>query len=398
MERSYHVRVIANNARCPSLRLNIRPPDHRWRWSSVLLPKGESHNPRHARPFRLGRCLAAVWSGLMLAVLVSGAQAADYTGAGASSPYPIYAKWAAQYYGASGDRVNYQSIGSGGGQQQIIAGTVDFGASDDPMSAKSLARHALVQFPAVIGGTVPVVNLPGIRSGALRLTGPVLADIFLGKVQRWDDPAIAALNPGLPLPAKAIVVVHRSDGSGTTFGWTHYLSQVSPAWRTQVGQGKAVKWPAGQGGKGNEGVAAYVRQLVYSIGYVEYAYASHNGLAWTQLRNRDGYFVQPSQQSFAAAALTADWSSAPGMGVILNNEPGADAWPITAATFILVPAVARDAQRAHGVLAFFDWAWRDGAQTARELDYVPLPVPLTDRIRAVWMRDIHARDGAAVWP
>ncbi|WP_066459138.1 phosphate ABC transporter substrate-binding protein PstS [Castellaniella caeni] len=345
------------------------------------------------------RMLVQCTAGLaLMAAASASALAVDLTGAGASFPYPIYAKWAAQYQQASGNRVNYQSIGSGGGQQQIIAKTVDFGASDDPMKPDELQKNGLVQFPAVIGGTVPVINVEGIKAGELKLTGPVLADIFLGKIRKWNDPAIAGLNPGLALPAKSIVVVHRADGSGTTFGWTNYLSRMSPEWRERVGQAKAVKWPVGQGGKGNEGVAAYVRQLSNSIGYLEYAYAHQNGLAWTQLQNRDGQFVQPSQHSFAAAAAHADWTSAPGMGLILNNEPGADSWPVTAATFILMQARQTDAKRAHEVLAFFDWAWREGGDMAASLDYVPLPQALTDEIRGVWARQIRAADDQPVWP
>lgn len=334
---------------------------------------------------------------LAVCAVAASVQAADLTGAGASFPYPIYAKWAAQYHQETGSRVNYQSIGSGGGQQQIIAKTVDFGASDDPMKADVLEANDLVQFPAVIGGTVPVVNLAGIKPGELKLTGTVLADIFLGKIKRWDDPAIKALNPDLNLPDKAVVVVHRSDGSGTTFGWTNYLSQVSSDWKAQVGEGKAVKWPVGQGGKGNEGVAAYVRQLKNSIGYVEYAYAKQNALSWAQLQNREGVFVQPSQSAFAAAAANADWSSAPGMGVVLNNEPGAESWPVTAASFILVHAKQTDAATAREVLAFFDWAFNKGGEAAAELDYVPLPEAVTSQVRALWTARIHGPDGAAIW-
>lgn len=334
---------------------------------------------------------------LAVCAVAASVQAADITGAGASFPYPIYAKWAAQYHQETGNRVNYQSIGSGGGQQQIIAKTVDFGASDDPMRADALEKNDLIQFPAVIGGTVPVVNLAGIKPGELKLTGAVLADIFLGKIKRWDDPTIKALNPDLTLPARAIVVVHRSDGSGTTFGWTNYLSQVSADWKAQVGEGKAVKWPVGQGGKGNEGVAAYVRQLKNSIGYVEYAYAKQNALSWTQLQNRDGDFVQPSQEAFAAAAVSADWANTPGMGVILNNEPGAQSWPVTAATFILVHAKQDDAARAHEVLAFFDWAFIKGGESAAQLDYIALPEAVTAQIRALWTARIQGPDGAAVW-
>ncbi|MFA5664660.1 phosphate ABC transporter substrate-binding protein PstS [Castellaniella sp.] len=312
------------------------------------------------------------------------AHAVDLTGAGASFPYPIYARWAAQYHKDTGHRVNYQSIGSGGGQQQIIAGTVDFGATDDPMPQDQLQKHELLQFPAVIGAIVPIVNLQGVAPGELRLTGPVLADIFLGRIERWDDPAIAALNPGLALPARDIVVVHRADGSGTTYVWTHYLSQVSPLWAAGVGRGKAIKWPTGHGGKGNEGVAAYVRQIRNSIGYVEFAYAHQNGLSWTQLENRAGHFVQPSQDTFAAAALAASDDQTPGMALMLDNQPGAQAWPITSASFILVRRHPNRSEHNQQVFAFFDWAFSQGAGMARSLDYVPLPEPLVERIRALW--------------
>lgn len=338
---------------------------------------------------------------VLMTVAVGSAFAVDLTGAGASSPYPVYAKWAARYYQLTGHRVNYQSIGSGGGQQQIIAGTVDFGASDVPMGETQLTQNRLVQFPAVMGGTVPVVNLPGISAGQLRLTGPVLADIFLGRIQRWDAPAIARLNPGLALPAQGILVVHRSDGSGTTYNWTDYLVRVSPAWQQVVGRGKAVKWPVGQGGKGNEGVAAYVRQLRYSIGYVEYAYAHQNHLAWTLLKNRAGAFVNPGPRSFAAAAAGADWQAAPGMGLVLNDQPGQDAWPVTAATFILVPRRPErrgQAQREHEVLRFFDWAWREGGPIAEALDYVPLPGTLVPQIHALWAQSIRGPDDRPLWP
>jgi len=324
------------------------------------------------------------------------AQAANITGAGASFPYPVYAKWASDYKAATNNEVNYQSIGSGGGQQQIKAKTVDFGASDDPLKADDLEKSGLVQFPAVIGGTVAVVNIDGVKPGQLKLSGEVLADIFLGKITKWNDKAIASLNDGVTLPNADIVVVHRSDGSGTTFGWTNYLSKVSADWKEKVGEGKAVKWPVGQGGKGNEGVAAYVGQLKNSIGYVEYAYAKQNKLAWTQLRNQAGKFVQPEQKAFAAAAANADWNSAPGMGVVLTNEPGDDSWPVTAATFILVHKQQDNAAQAKAVLDFFDWAWKNGAQSAAALDYVPLPDEVTDKIRAVWKSDIKA-GGQAVW-
>ncbi len=335
--------------------------------------------------------------GLALGAAAFAVQAENITGAGASFPYPIYAKWAATYHKETGRQVNYQSIGSGGGQQQIIAGTVDFGASDDPMSEELLTKHELLQFPAIVGGTVPVVNIEGVEPGALRLTGDVLAKIYLGDIKKWDDEAIKALNPDLNLPAKSIVVIHRSDGSGTTFGWTNYLSKVSSDWKNRVGEGKAVRWPTGQGGKGNEGVAAYVRQLKNSIGYVEYAYAKQNNLSWAQLQNLDQQFVQPNQESFAAAAANADWNGTPGMGVVLTNEPGADSWPITAASFILVPKTARSTEKATAVLEFFDWAFKNGSNQAAELDYVALPNEVTDEIRQAWSSSLKSTEGKAIW-
>lgn len=392
--RRIHLRSRAVS-RLATLR-DCRGGRHAWRSASCA---GSRRLPA-TRPGQMTGLLAALLFSVPVLTLAlpASVQAADITGAGASFPYPVYAKWAARYHQLTGHRVNYQSIGSGGGQQQIITGTVDYGASDDPMPGAELARHDLVQFPSVVGGTVPVVNIRGIQAGQLRLSGEVLADIFLGRIRQWDDPAIVALNPGLELPSRSIVVVHRADGSGTTFVWTNYLSQVSPEWKQQVGEGKAVKWPVGQGGKGNEGVAAYVRQLRNSIGYLEYAYAHQNGLAWTQLQNHDGHFVQPSQESFAAAASQADWSSAQGMGVILNNEPGADSWPVTAASFILMRASQKKPQLAYEVLAFFDWVWREGGELARELDYVPLPEDVADQVRAVWASRIRAEDGAPIWP
>ncbi len=326
--------------------------------------------------------------GVALSAAAMSAQAVDITGAGASFPYPIYAKWAAQYQQETGNRINYQSIGSGGGQQQIIAKTVDFGASDDPMKAEDLEKNNLLQFPAIIGGVVPVINVNGIKPGELRLSGEVLADIYLSKITKWDDEAIKALNPDVKLPSASIIVVHRSDGSGTTFNWTNYLSKVSTDWRDKVGEGKAVKWPTGQGGKGNEGVAAYVRQLKNSIGYVEYAYAKQNNLSWTQLQNKDGQYVQPSQESFAAAAANADWKSAPGMGVVLTDEPGAESWPITAASFILVHKEQSKPENGRAVLEFFDWAFANGDDMAAELDYVPMPDNVVSQIAEVGKTDV----------
>lgn len=343
------------------------------------------------------RVVVQLAAGFTLGAASLAAQAIDITGAGASFPYPVYAKWAAQYHKETGNRINYQSIGSGGGQQQIIAKTVDFGASDDPMKGAALDENGLLQFPAIIGGTVPVINVNGIKPGELKLTGAIIADIFLAKITKWDDAAIKALNPDLKLPASDIIVVHRSDGSGTTFGWTNYLSKVSPDWKEKVGEGKAVKWPTGQGGKGNEGVAAYVRQLKNSIGYVEYAYAKQNNLSWTQMQNQDGQFVQPSQEAFAAAAANADWSSAPGMGVVLTNETGQASWPVTSASFILMHKQQDNPAKAMEVLKFFDWAFKNGAPMAQELDYVPMPENVTQQIRDLWKTQITAKDNAAIW-
>lgn len=343
------------------------------------------------------RTFSKLTVGLAFSAVALSAQAVNITGAGASFPYPVYAKWAAAYHQETGKQVNYQSIGSGGGQQQIIAKTVDFGASDDPMKGDALDKDNLLQFPAIIGGTVPVVNIDGIEPGQLKLSGLVLGDIYLGKITKWNDPAIQALNEGLTLPNTSIVVVHRSDGSGTTFGWTNYLSKVSPDWKEKVGEGKAVKWPIGQGGKGNEGVAAYVRQLKDSIGYVEYAYAKQNNLSWTQLQNKDGEFVQPTQDSFAAAAANADWNSVPGMGVVLTDEPGVSSWPVTSASFILLHKVQDKPANALAVLNFFNWAFENGATMASELDYVPLPTEVTDQIKEAWATEIKAPDGKAIW-
>ncbi|PVX32397.1 phosphate ABC transporter substrate-binding protein (PhoT family) [Pasteurella langaaensis DSM 22999] len=316
------------------------------------------------------------------------AQASSITGAGASFPYPIYAKWASLYEKETGNKVNYQSIGSGGGQQQIIAKTIDFGASDDPMNADLLQQHQLFQFPAIIGGTVPVVNLPEIKAGELKLSGELLAKIFLGKIKKWNDPALAALNPNLPLPDKNIIVIHRSDGSGTTFGFTNYLSKVSADWKNQVGEGKSVKWPTGHGGKGNEGIASYVRQMKYTIGYVEYAYAKQNQLAWASLQNQAGQFVQPANESFMEAARQAKWQEKPGMGVVLTNEAGEKSWPITAASFILLNKNTDNPEVTKNVLAFFDWAFSKGQQAAEELDYVPIPADVVNTIQSQWKTEL----------
>ena len=312
------------------------------------------------------------------------ALAADITGAGATFPYPIYAKWADAYKKATGNGMNYQSIGSGGGIKQITAKTVDFGASDMPMKPEDLQKNGLVQFPAIMGGVVPVYKVPGIGAGQLKFTGKLLADIYMGKVSKWNDPAIAQLNPGAKLPGDNITVVHRSDGSGTTFLWTNYLSKVSPEFKQAVGEGTSVKWPAGVGGKGNEGVASYVQKINGAIGYVEYAYAKQNKLAHGQVQNAAGQFVQPDDESFKAAAAGADWASVPGMGMVLTNQAGAKAWPITGASFILMHAKQDKPESAREVLKFFDWSFRNGQKMADELDYVPMPEAVVKRIQAAW--------------
>jgi phosphate transport system substrate-binding protein len=335
---------------------------------------------------------AAVAAGIALAAVSHVAAAANITGAGATFPYPVYAKWADAYRKQTGVGLNYQSIGSGGGIKQIVARTVDFGATDMPLPAKDLDRHGLMQFPAIMGGVVPVYNVRGIESGKLRFTGELLADIFLGKVKNWNDPAIQALNPDVKLPREPIVVVHRSDGSGTTFLWTHYLSGVSPEWAQKVKAGTSVRFPAGQGGKGNEGVANYVRQFRGAIGYVEYAYAKQNKLPVGQVRNRAGAFVLPTDDTFKAAAGGADWAATPGMGAILTDQPGAGTWPISGASFILMHRVQDKPEKAKEVLKFFDWAFGNGQAMAAELDYVPMPESVVKLIQAEWKKQL--RDGA----
>ena len=319
---------------------------------------------------------------LMLAA--SFAHATDITGAGATFPYPIYAKWADAYRKQTGNAMNYQSIGSGGGIKQITAKTVDFGASDMPLKADDLQKNGLVQFPAVMGGVVPVYKLDGVKPGELRFTGQLLADIYLGKVTKWNDAAIAQLNPGTKLPASGITVVHRSDGSGTTFLWTNYLSKVNPEFRSTVGEGTSVKWPAGVGGKGNEGVASYVQKINGAIGYVEYAYAKQNKLAHGQVQNKSGKFVDPDDATFKAAAAGADWKSVPGMGVVLTDQAGDQSWPITGASFILVHAKQEKPDAGREVLRFFDWSFKNGGKMAAELDYVPMPDAVVKEIQTAW--------------
>ena len=332
--------------------------------------------------------LKSIAAAALSSLLVPGvALAADITGAGATFPFPVYAKWAEAYKKETGVGLNYQSIGSSGGIRQIRAKTVTFGATDAPVPGAELDRDGMVQFPAVIGGTVPVFNLEGFKPGDLRVNGQVLAEIFMGTISNWNDPKIAALNPGRTLPNQAITVVHRADGSGTTFNFTDYLTVISKDWADRVGRGAAVKWPAASsvGGKGNEGVAANVARVKGSIGYVEYAYAKRNKIPHMRMLNADGKYVEPDDATFAAAAAGADWFSVPGMGVSLVNAKGADSWPISTASFILMYKNPSDKAASNEVLKFFDWAFKNGKQLALELDYVPLPDALTTQIRQrVW--------------
>ena len=323
--------------------------------------------------------------------------AADITGAGATFPYPIYAKWADAYKKKTGIRMNYQSIGSGGGIKQIKAKTVDFGASDKPLTLQELEQNGLTQFPTVLGGVVPVVNLEGIKAGQIRLTGAVLADIFLGKIKRWNDPAIASLNTGMDLPASSITVVHRADGSGTTFLFTDYLSKVSPEWKEKIGSDASVAWPIGTGGKGNEGVANFVKQIKNSIGYVEAAYVKQSKMNYVQLQNLDGVYVIPVEDSFRAAAVNAQWDKAPGFYEILTNKPGENSWPITGATFILMHKSQTNPAQALAVLKFFEWAYIHGNEMALELDYIPLPDNLVKLIEDSWQANIKSKDGKAIY-
>jgi len=333
------------------------------------------------------RVLTSLTAGLAMSVAALSAQAADITGAGATFPYPIFAKWAEVYKKIENVNLNYQSIGSSGGLRQIRAKTVTFGASDAPVAGPQLEKDGMVQFPVILGGVVPIANIDGFKQGELKLTGPVLADIFMGTITNWNDPKIAALNPGKKLPNQSITVVHRADGSGTTFIFTDYLNEVSKPWADKVGKGAAVKWPAASsvGGKGNEGVAANVTRVKGSIGYVEYAYAKKNNITYMQLMNKDGQYVAPSEKTFAAAAAGADWFSVPGMGISLVEQKGAASWPITGASFVLMYKEPANKQASKDVIKFFSWAFKDGQQLALDLDYVPLPETLTNAIASkVW--------------
>ena len=342
--------------------------------------------------------LATRWAvTLALSTFVVGtAAAADITGAGATFPYPLYAKWAEAYKAKTNNNMNYQSIGSGGGIKQIQAKTVDFGASDMPLKPEELDKAGLTQFPTVIGGVVPVVNLPGITAGQLKLTGPLIADIYLGKISNWNDAAIAKLNPGVKLPDQKITVVRRSDGSGTTFVFTNYLSKVSPEWNSSIGSNTAVNWKTGVGGKGNEGVANYVTRIKGAIGYVEYAYAKQNKIAHAAVQNASGSFVQPDDSTFKAAAAGADWAKTKDFYLILTNQPGKDSWPIASATFILMHTKQDKPAQGTEALKFFDWAYNNGDATATQLDYVPMPANVKALIRNSW-KQITSTSGAPVW-
>ena len=328
--------------------------------------------------------------------LAGAATAAEITGAGASFPAPVYAKWADAYNKATGNKLNYQSIGSGGGIKQIKAKTVDFGASDMPLKPEDLAKDGMMQFPTVMGGVVPVVNLAGIKPGEIKLTGEVLGNIYLGKINKWNDPAIVALNSGVKLPAQDIAVVRRADGSGTTFLFTNYLSKVNAEWKQKVGEGTAVQWPLGLGGKGNEGVSAFVQRVAGAIGYVEYAYAKQNKLAHTQMQNADKVFVEPSDDAFKAAAAGADWGKS-AFYEILTNQKGKTAWPITGATFILLHKVQDKPAQAIEAMKFFEWSYKNGDKLAEDLEYVPMPDSVVKLITAAWAANVKDASGKALW-
>jgi phosphate transport system substrate-binding protein len=338
--------------------------------------------------------LRSTLAAVALVAVAGTASAQDITGAGASFPAPVYSKWADAYNKATGARLNYQSIGSGGGIKQIKAKTVDFGASDAPLKDEELAKDGMVQFPTVIGGVVPVVNIKGIAPGQLKMTGQVLGDIYLGKITKWNDSAIAALNPGVALPDASIAAVRRADGSGTTFLFTNYLSKVNAEWKTKVGEGTAVNWPTGAGGKGNEGVSAFVQRLPNSIGYVEYAYAKQNKMSHVMLKNKDGQFVGPDEDNFKAAAAGAEWAKS--FYQVLTEQPGKEAWPITGATFILMHKSQDKPESAANALKFFEWAYNSGDKMAADLDYVPMPDNVKTMVRKLWADNIKDASGKAV--
>ena len=347
----------------------------------------------------MNRTLASLAIGAAAAVMsITASYAADQiTGAGATFPYPVYSKWAQDYQSKTGTQLNYQAIGSGGGIKQIEAKTVDFGASDKPLTPDELDKNGLIQFPTVMGGIVPILNVQGVKPGDLVLDGKTLADIYMGNVTKWNDKEIQALNPDLKLPDNDIAVVYRSDGSGTTFNFTYYLADVAPDWKSKVGVDASVQWPTGTGGKGNQGVANYVSRLKNSIGYVEYAYALQNKLTYAKMKNKDGKVVSPTMETFQAAASGADWKNAKGFYLILANQPGAESWPMTAATFILLHKQVDKPEATKAVLSFFDWAYKSGDKDAADLDYVPFPDNVKSMIRDEWKNDLKTADGKAVY-
>ena len=323
--------------------------------------------------------------------------AADMTGAGATFPYPIYAKWAETYKANTGNGLNYQSVGSGAGIKQIKAKTVEFGASDMPLKAEELEEAGLMQFPAIMGGVVTIVNLDGVTPGQLKMTGKIVGDIYLGKITKWSAPEIAAVNQGVKLPDTEITVVHRADGSGTSFLFTDFLSKTNPEFKSKIGAGSAVKWAVGVGGKGNEGVAANVQRIKGSIGYVEWAYAKKNKMSHTQLQNKDGNFLQPDDDNFKAAAASAPWTQTPGFGVVLTDQAGKNSWPITGVSFILMHKVQADAAKAKEVLKFFDWAYKNGGAAAAELDYVPMPASVVKLVQESWKANLKDASGKSIY-
>lgn len=336
------------------------------------------------------------------ATLTSGSALADevtaISGAGATFPYPVYSKWADSYAKETQVKLNYQAIGSGGGIKEITEATVDFGASDAPLTPEELDRSGLVQFPVIMGGVVPVINIPGIKAGEMKLEQDVLADLFLGKIKKWNDPRLATSNPQLKLPETAVTVVHRSDGSGTTWIFTNYLAKVSPAWAKAVGTDKSVAWPTGVGGKGNQGVASYVQRIVGAVGYVESAYATQNHMVHVKLKNRDGKFVEPVDESVQAAASGADWSRARNFYMVLTDQPGPAAWPITGASFVLVRRIQKHPDVGRAVLRFFDSGYRNGGAAAKALGYVPMPASVVERVEKTWESDLKGPDGKRIWP
>lgn len=345
---------------------------------------------------RMKKMLASLVIGAT-ATMAASAFAATVTGAGATFPYPVYASWAQEYKKATGNSVNYQSVGSSAGIKQIKAKTVDFGASDMPLKAEELDAAGLMQFPAIMGGVVTIVNLPGVQPGQLKLTGPVVADIYLGKIKQWNAPQIAALNPGVKLPASEITVVYRADGSGTSFLFTDYLSKTSPAFKAGIGAGSTVKWATGVGGKGNEGVAANVQRIKGAIGYVEWAFAKKNKISHTQLKNKDGVFLQPDDEAFKAAAASAEWTKTPGFGIVLTDQAGKASWPITGVSYILMHKSQADAAKGKEALKFFDWAFKNGDAAATALDYVPMPDSVTKLVNDAWKANLKDASGKAIW-